>query len=86
MSDIIEAEWNSCTDPQVMLDFLRTTGKLSERKARLFAVRCCQRLLGLFPNEVIRRAVALGEKDVDQEASCSSFAPVSQHGKLGPSS
>ncbi len=33
-----EAEWNSCTDQQVMLEFLRNSGKFSGRKARLFAI------------------------------------------------
>jgi hypothetical protein len=33
-----EADWNRCTDPQPMLEFLRASGKLSERKAQLFMV------------------------------------------------
>jgi len=33
-----ESEWNSCTDPQKMLEFLR--GKASERKLRLFYAYC----------------------------------------------
>jgi hypothetical protein len=38
-----EADWHSSTDPQVMLAFLR--GKVSERKLRLFAIACCQRMM-----------------------------------------
>lgn len=37
-----ESEWNSCTDLQKMLAFLHGTGRLTERKARLFAVAVCQ--------------------------------------------
>jgi len=34
-----ESEWDSFTDPQQMLGFLR--GKASARKLRLFAYACC---------------------------------------------
>lgn len=37
-----EAEWNECTDPQRLLEFLR--GKVSDRKLQMFAVACCRRL------------------------------------------
>lgn len=41
-----ESEWLTSTDPQKMLDFLRTQphmpGRVSERKLRLFACACCR--------------------------------------------
>jgi hypothetical protein len=36
-----ESDWAACDDPNDMVWFLRDSGKLSERKARLFAVACC---------------------------------------------
>jgi hypothetical protein len=36
-----ESDWAACNDPKNMVRFLRDGGKLSERKARLFAVACC---------------------------------------------
>jgi hypothetical protein len=36
-----ESDWAACNDPNDMVQFLSDSGKLSERKARLFAVACC---------------------------------------------
>lgn len=37
-----EHEWAACGDPRPMLEFLRPSGRASERKLRLFAVACCR--------------------------------------------
>jgi hypothetical protein len=39
---VTEAEWDTCTDPQPMLEFLH--GRASERKLRLFGVACFLRV------------------------------------------
>jgi hypothetical protein len=36
-------EWDNCTEPIRMLDFLRETEIASERKLRLFVAACCRR-------------------------------------------
>jgi len=58
-----EEEWNTCTGPQPMLEFLR--GKVSDRKLRLFAVACASSLSHLLTDERSRKAVEIAESYVE---------------------
>lgn len=49
-----EAEWLASTDPKPMLDFL--TGKVSDRKLRLFAVGWCLQTVGGYLNQSFHAA------------------------------
>src|SRR5207248_2099100 len=55
-SDLVtEDQWNSCTDPWSMVEFL--LGRASERRLRLFAVACCRRGTHLMTDPRHRAAV-----------------------------
>src|SRR5437867_2460076 len=55
-----EAEWLACPDPGPMLQFL--SGKVSERKLRLFACACARRLLPLLREPRLEKVLLLAEQ------------------------
>jgi hypothetical protein len=73
-------EWRICPDLDEMLTFARRRGHFSQRKRRLFACGCCQRLQSLLP-EAHRRALAVAEQFADglvsQEALAAAWSGAS---------
>jgi hypothetical protein len=58
-----EDDWLACTDPTLMLEFLR--GKASDRKLRLLACACCRHVWDLLLDEQSRQAVNAAEQYAD---------------------
>jgi hypothetical protein len=70
---VTEADWDGCPEPGVMVEFLRTRGKLSERKARLFAVACCRRVWHLL-SPPVRKGIEVAERFADGLATKSELS------------
>jgi hypothetical protein len=64
-----EQEWQTCVDPQAMLDWLQSQELISERKARLFGVACCRRVWHRFLDARSHRAIETMEKFIEAQAS-----------------
>lgn len=60
-----EEEWQTCADPRPMMEFLRD--QAGDRKLRLFACACCQRIWYLLTEEGSRRAVLTAEAVIDTQ-------------------
>lgn len=58
-----EADWLAATDPQQMLERLRS--RWTERKKRLFEAACCRQIWQLFTDERSRRAIDAAEAFAD---------------------
>jgi hypothetical protein len=60
-----ETAWLACTDPDAMLEFLRSTGRASDRKLRLFGVACCRRFHAARQDPTLHIALGLAERFAD---------------------
>jgi hypothetical protein len=62
-----ETEWLRCTDPELMLRFLRSD--ISQRKLRLYACACCRRVRPYFSDRRGWQAVEVAERYADRAAT-----------------
>jgi hypothetical protein len=69
-----ESDWWTCQESEKMLQFLRDSGKLTERKGRLFGVAVCRRIWHLLADERSRRAVEVLERYADGGATLDELA------------
>jgi hypothetical protein len=75
-----EADWDSCTDPAAMLQYLRSWGGASDRRLRLFGVACCRRIWSLLTDGRSRRAVEVAEAYADGLAGLQELQQAYQAG------
>jgi hypothetical protein len=69
-----EQQWLSEADPSRMLGWLRREGKLSDRKARLFAAACCRELADYLSDRYARRALVIAERYADGDIALEKLA------------
>jgi hypothetical protein len=61
-----EADWLACTNPKLMLEFLRSSGTATDRKLRLFACACCRRIFPLLDDKpTSRKTIEFAERFAD---------------------
>src|SRR6516165_10084976 len=72
-----EPEWLACTDPRPMLEFLRGTNKVSNRKVKLFAAACVRCVWHLLTDDRIREAAEAAERGADGRATFAELRSLS---------
>jgi len=60
-----EFDWQTSTHLPAMLDSLRSTGRKTDRKLRLFSVACCRGVWHLLTDPLCRQGVEAAEKYAD---------------------
>jgi hypothetical protein len=60
-----ESDWATCREPQLMLDFLRASGRASARKLRLFFCACYRCVWPLLTGPGLQRGIEVAERYAD---------------------
>jgi hypothetical protein len=68
--------WEACTDPYLMLEFLRAGGAARDRRLRLFACACVRQVWHLLTDERSRTAAVLAEQYADGAVSIDRLSPA----------
>jgi hypothetical protein len=69
---ITASEWSTSADPEAMLEFI--SGRISDRKVRLFATACCRRVVHVVRDDRIRGIVDVSGKFADCDATAVDLA------------
>src|SRR4051794_15884505 len=64
-----ESDWESCSNPQRMLSFLRDSGEASDRELRPFPCACCRHIRGGLTDPRSRRGVEIAEQFADGQTT-----------------
>jgi hypothetical protein len=80
-----ETDWLASTNPQAMLAFLRTSGKASDRKLRLFVCACARSVWPWLVQDSSRKAVEVAERYADGLASLEEMAQAWREATPDPS-
>jgi hypothetical protein len=78
-----ESDWLTCTEPQAMLDFLRSREGVTERKLRLFACACSHPIMHIPPEgKSIRHTIDAAERYADLRPTEEQSIAAARH--IGP--
>jgi hypothetical protein len=76
--EMTEEEWLACDNWETQCTWLTRSGKVSERKRKLFGLSQSRLLWNSFPHDATRREIEVAERHADGEATDEELAAAHQ--------